>query len=46
MKIYRSLKAVQIALRANDITCVSLTQSYLKRISEQQHLNAFLEVSI
>ena len=44
MKTYRSLRAVQIALRANDITCLSLTQSYLKRISEQQHLNAFLEV--
>ena len=43
MKTYRSLRAVQIALRANDITCLSLTQSYLKRISEQQ-LNAFLEV--
>ena len=44
MKTYRSLRAVQSALRANDITCLSLTQSYLKRISEQQHLNAFLEV--
>ena len=44
MNIYRSLKAIQSALQANDITCLSLTQSYLYRIHEKQDLNIFLEV--
>ena len=44
MNIYRSLKAIQSALQANDITCLSLTQSYLYRIHEKQNLNIFLEV--
>ncbi len=44
MNTYRSLKAIQSALQANDITCLSLTQSYLYRIHEKQDLNIFLEV--
>ena len=44
MNTYRSLKAIQSALQANDITCLSLTQSYLHRIREKQDLNIFLEV--
>ena len=44
MNTYRSLRAIQSALQADDITCLSLTQSYLQRIHEQQDLNAFLEV--
>ena len=44
MNTYRSLRAIQSALQADHITCLSLTQSYLQRIHEQQDLNAFLEV--
>ena len=44
MNSYRSLRAIQSALQADDITCLSLTQSYLQRIHEHKHLNAFLEV--
>ena len=44
MNTYRSLQAIQQALRSEEISCLSLTQSYIKRIQEQQDLNAFLEV--
>ena len=44
MDTYRSLRAIQSALQADDITCLSLTQSYLQRIHDHQDLNAFLEV--
>ena len=44
MKTYRSLRAVQSALQANDISCTSLIQSYIQRIQKQQDLNVFLEV--
>ncbi len=44
MNTYRSLRAIQNALQANDITCLSLTQSYINRIHEKQDLNIFLEV--
>lgn len=44
MKTYSSLKEVQTDLFNNTISCVGLTQAYLKRIDEQKHLNAFLEV--
>ena len=44
MDTYRSLRAIQSALQADDITCLSLTKSYLQRIHDQQDLNAFLEV--
>lgn len=44
MKTYRSLAAIQEALKNNAISCETLTQSYLDRIAENKHLNAFLEV--
>ena len=44
MSIYHSLEDVQHDLQAGIISCVSLTQSYLKRIKNKTHLNAFLEV--
>ena len=44
MNTYRSLRAIQSALQADDITCLSLTQSYLQRIHDHQDINAFLEV--
>ena len=44
MNTYRSLRDIQQALKSQNITCLSLTQSYLQRISENQHINAFLEV--
>ncbi len=44
MKTYRSLVAIQEALKNTAISCETLTQSYLDRIAENAHLNAFLEV--
>jgi aspartyl-tRNA(Asn)/glutamyl-tRNA(Gln) amidotransferase subunit A len=44
MKIYRSFSAIQAALSEGSISCHSLVQSYLDRIDENVHLNAFLEV--
>lgn len=44
MSTYHSLQAIQQALSEGKTTCVALTTDYLKRISEQQDLNAFLEV--
>ena len=44
MKTYRSLAAIQEDLKNGSISCHSLTSAYLKRIAENKHLNAFLEV--
>ncbi len=44
MKTYNSLKEIQSDLFNNTLTCVELTQAYLKRIEEKNELNAFLEV--
>jgi len=44
VKTYNSLSDVQSDLFSNKISCVELTQSYLDRIKEKAHLNAFLEV--
>ena len=44
MNTYRSLRAVQSALQANEMSCTSLIQSYIHRIQKHQDLNAFLEV--
>lgn len=44
MKIYRSLAAVQEDLKNGSVSCHSLTEAYLNRITEKKHLNAFLEV--
>ena len=40
----RSFSAVQKALRQGDVSCVDITKCYLKRISEQNSLNIFVEV--
>jgi len=44
MKTYRSLVAIQKDLKNGSISCHSLTQAYINRIAENQHLNAFLEI--
>ena len=44
MNTYRSLDAIQQDIYSGKTTCLSLTQSYLDRISEHKNLNAFLEV--
>ena len=44
MNTYRSLDAIQQDIHSGKTTCLSLTQSYLDRISEHKNLNAFLEV--
>ena len=43
MKIYRSLSNIQKELRKGSLNCVQLTKSYLQRIKDFQHLNAFLK---
>lgn len=43
-KVYTSLQEVKKDIANNQITCVDLVQSYLKRIEQNKHLNAFLEV--
>lgn len=42
-KSYRSLQEVQADLSTGAISCLELTQGYLKNIEEKKHLNAFLE---
>ena len=44
MKDYRSLKAVQQDLTSGATSCVQLVKQYLKKISDNEDLNAFLEV--
>jgi aspartyl-tRNA(Asn)/glutamyl-tRNA(Gln) amidotransferase subunit A len=44
MNTYHSLEAIQHDLQVGTISCLSLTESYIKRIHDQDHLNAFLEV--
>lgn len=43
-KVYSSLSEIQKDIYNNQTTCESLVKNYLKRIEENQHLNAFLEV--
>ena len=43
-KVYTSLNEVKNDIASNQINCVDLVQSYLNRIEENKHLNAFLEV--
>ncbi len=43
-KTYSSLKEIQHDISINKVTCTQLVESYLARIEEQKHLNAFLEV--
>jgi aspartyl-tRNA(Asn)/glutamyl-tRNA(Gln) amidotransferase subunit A len=41
---FRSFKKVQSALSNQLTTCVDITNSYLQKIEEQDHLNAFIQV--
>ena len=43
-KIYTSLSEIRNAISENQLDCVQLVQSYLDRIEDNTHLNAFLEV--
>lgn len=43
-KVYTSLKEIQQDISDKKINCAQLVQSYLFRIEENKHLNAFLEV--
>lgn len=44
MTPYRSLQAVQKDISDSKTSCLEITQDYLNRIADNQHLNAFLEV--
>ena len=44
MKTYSSLQEIQKELFAGKLTAKELTGAYLKRIEDNKHLNAFLEV--
>ena len=44
MTTFRSFKQVQSALSNQLTTCVEITNSYLQKIEEHNHLNAFVEV--
>ncbi len=44
MTLFHSFLEVKNALSINSVTCVSITSDYLQRISENSHLNAFIEV--
>jgi aspartyl-tRNA(Asn)/glutamyl-tRNA(Gln) amidotransferase subunit A len=41
---YHSLASIQNDLKSGEISCYSLTASYLDRIKDNAHLNAFVEV--
>ena len=43
-KVYTSLNEIQQDISKNKVNCTQLVQSYLTRIEENKHLNAFLEV--
>lgn len=43
-KVYTSLNEIQQDISKNKVNCTQLVQSYLARIEENKHLNAFLEV--
>lgn len=43
MQAYHSLASIQSDLKSGEISCYSLTTSYLDRIKEYAHLNAFVE---
>ena len=44
MKNFKTIAAIQKAILAGEISCVDLVEFHLKKIQEQQDLNAFLEV--
>ncbi|MCB0402784.1 MAG: Asp-tRNA(Asn)/Glu-tRNA(Gln) amidotransferase subunit GatA [Flavobacteriales bacterium] len=43
-KVYRSLNEVREAIASGETNCVQLVETYLNRIEQHKHLNAFLEV--
>lgn len=43
-KVYTSLHEIKEDINKNKVNCTQLVQSYLTRIEENKHLNAFLEV--
>lgn len=43
-KVYTSLSEIKEDINNNQVNCAQLVQSYLTRIEENKHLNAFLEV--
>ena len=43
-KVYTSLNEIKEDIDNNKVNCVQLVKSYLARIEENKHLNAFLEV--
>lgn len=43
-KVYTSLSEIKEDINNNQVNCAQLVQSYLNRIEENKHLNAFLEV--
>lgn len=44
MKTYSRIAEIQKDLFAGELTCEQLVRNYLAKITEQKHLNAFLEV--
>jgi aspartyl-tRNA(Asn)/glutamyl-tRNA(Gln) amidotransferase subunit A len=44
LTVFRSFLEVQNALKNSTVSCVDITTNYLQRISENRHLNAFIEV--
>lgn len=43
-KVYTSLSEIKEDINNSQVNCTQLVQSYLNRIEENKHLNAFLEV--
>ncbi|MDF1673435.1 MAG: Asp-tRNA(Asn)/Glu-tRNA(Gln) amidotransferase subunit GatA [Vicingaceae bacterium] len=43
-KVYTSLNEIKEDINNSQVNCAQLVQSYLNRIEENKHLNAFLEV--
>lgn len=41
---FNTIAEVQASLQSGEITCTQLVESYLKRIEDNAHLNAFVEV--
>ncbi len=44
MTTFQSLSSIKNAINAKEISCLSLTQLYLKNIEQNKNLNAFVEV--
>ena len=44
MPIFNTISALQVALRAGEVTCREVLEQHLLRIEQHQHLNAWVEV--